>query len=494
MSFRRIALSTFVLSLLALICVGGGAARAQHGADWQPPVILSEDILDDAGEPADCFRPVAVADAWGQVHAFWGARTSAGPGVMGNTIYYARWDEQGWSGPYDVIFVGESVSRHAVPRVAVDADGWLHLVWLRGTTLWYSRASVWEAADPRAWTQPGLISNGPLATGDHPAAIVTDSAGTLHVLYSLGTEGGTFLHTSSQVGSVWSAPHLIAKGEAGDQVNLAIDAQDRLHAVYKTKYPDGSSVYYARSDDGGTTWSDPLLVDESDERYRGGYGPNLSNVIAHRQRVHIVWHGAPRSQRWHQWSADAGVTWSEPTQISPDLVFSTNAPSMAFDGSGVLHLVSVGAGLAVGDAGTAVLHSSWQGNTWTSLELVSTESDERADLAIGNGSSAVVVWDNAVSHGVATDRQFSVWASAKELETSPLPVLPPPSPPATRVAARTSAATSTGAPSRTPPSYTSQDSLENREIQQSPVTAIAIGALIAGLLAAGVILLRRPWR
>jgi len=487
--------SGILLSLGVLLCVGSAPAQAQSGNGWSPAVGLSSDVLDDAGEPADAFRPVAVADAWGQVHAFWGARTAAQAGVIGNTIYYARWDEYGWSGPYDVISVGDLVNHHAVPRIAVDEDGWLHLVWVKNDSLLYSRASVWQAADTRAWAQPAVVTNGPLPPGDNLAAIVIDSQATIHVVYSLGAEGGTYMHICSDDGVIWSDPQLVAIGSGGEQIKAAVDEQDRLHVVYKMEYPDGSSVYYTRSQDRGTTWSEPLLVDESDERYQSGYGPNLSNVIARGERVHIVWHGAPRSQRWHQWSGDGGVTWSGATQISPDLVFSTNPPEMSSDGSGILHLVSVGAGVAAGDEGTAVLHTSWQGSSWTPLELVSTESDERADVAIGNGSTLVVVWDNRAAKDNAAGQNSFIWASAKDLDSSPLAVAPLPSPAATTAVSaslptRTTEPASTATWASHQPSYGSG----RRKMQDNPVISVWMGALAAMLLVFVIVLLRRPWR
>ncbi|MEA3377271.1 MAG: sialidase family protein [Chloroflexota bacterium] len=485
--------ATAVICLVLLLGQTVDTVAAQGGAGWDPPVVLSRGIVDDDGQPADGFRPVVVADDWGQVHAFWGARTNPDRGVMGNAIYYARWDEQGWSNPRDIIFVDDANNQHAVPRVAVDAEGWLHLAWLRRGTLRYSRVSVWQADDVRAWADPVVVTEGPVPGGDNPAAIVAGADGGVHVIYLLGSDGSTIAHTSSEDGVSWSDLTIVASGMGGRLVNASIDHSDRLHVVYHMNTADGVGVYYTRSEDMGATWSDPMLVDRHDHRYRGNYAPHYINVLAFENQVHIAWHGAPRSQRWHQWSDDGGVTWREPVQISPDLVFLTNPPAMAFDGSGVLHLMSVGGGPQGAEESTAVFHTAWRGGQWGPLELVCTEADERVDFGIGGGNDLVAVWDARLEEDRGAEGHMAILGSSKELLASPLSLAPQSSPAPTVTPQQTGAGTpipTAGGPTRA----VSIAGGGNAQAENGLVTSLSVAALLAALVVSVVLFLGHPWR
>lgn len=409
-------------------------AYAQEGP-WTPPIFLSQDILDESGALANSAFPVLVADDWGNVHAFWPSQFHEQTGMIGDTVYYAHWNGTEWSAPLDIIYM--SGDRTIGPQVAADSQGWLHLVWKSNDYVWYSRAPIVEAGLARAWSTPLHVSGGPAAC----AAIATGADGVVHIIYCAQEENPTLYHISSADGQEWPSPVQIESGNNPNQARIALDGRARLHVAFQSGDLANAAVYYTRSDDGGQSWLLPLQVDQVDGRYEGPYAPNAMTVAAvSDDEVHLVWLGPPRAQRWHQWSADGGATWSSAAPISTDLRLSTWPSSMVKDNLGRLHLVTLG----MGNSSTlpfCLYHTYWYGGQWSPLVCIVDWGDQRTDLAITQGNILHVIWDQNSDEG-----RFSIWASRLEVNAPPLiqkslPSNPPASTPTTTPATPTPSAT-----------------------------------------------------
>jgi hypothetical protein len=418
------ALACLVWVCWSLLGVGVSSTRAQGGGTWTPPVVLSQDLLDGSRAPGWVSQLVVVSDVWGDAHAFWVAAFDEDRPI-GDTLVYASWDGTAWSVPVDVLYTPGNP--FWIPKAAVDSQGWLHLVWTDNTAghIWYARAPVAEATSVRAWSLPVEATHG-LAAG---VSVTVDADGGVHVVYcGVGEHQGVY-HVRSVDGKVWSVPVYI--GETGEtapeslpecRLGQAVDDRGRLHVVWGQSFVNLAPVYYARSDDGGRSWLPPLEVDRQDEKYYGQYAPGRPNILAiGSDEIHLVWFGAPAGQRWHQWSADGGNTWSAAEQIHPEFRGFTEPPALAADSSGTLHLASAG-WIDEGPHGT--FYTYWRDGRWSPLALIPKpqgrvgEGGEYTALSVTGGNTLHVVGD--------LSGFFAIWASSLEVDAPVVPARPRP--------------------------------------------------------------------
>jgi uncharacterized protein YceK len=82
----------------------------------------------------------------------------------------------------------------------------------------------------------------------------TDNPRQLHSLVWTGAEGKSGLYhlTSKNNGNCWSTPQKL--GNAAIHSDIAALDSDHIVAIWDEMERDGSSIFYAKSEDGGTTW------------------------------------------------------------------------------------------------------------------------------------------------------------------------------------------------------------------------------------------------
>ena len=150
--------------------------------------------------------------------------------------------------------------------------------------------------------------------------------------------------------------------------------------------PGGTSpeaIYYARSTDGGKSWSEPIKVAE------GGVDWPRVAVPAQNQ-VYLVWqvrNTQPQTQTpydlWGQSSPDAGAQWADAEPISGFGGVSGPADLLG-DGAGRLYLLALGQGLKTDGV---LIYSTWDGAAWSERETFPLGQPARQ----GNAVAAVVL-------------------------------------------------------------------------------------------------------
>lgn len=365
----------------------GGPPRASpSAASWGAPVAI-------AATDARLVEPLLLADSSGVVHLFF---AGGAPPQGGRTteLRYARWVDGGWSDPVTVLASARG-GPLAAPALALDARGWLHVVYAGPNwgRFGYRRVHLSAIMDAKAWSQPTTLSE---SSGMH-AAIAVGPGETLYVLYSSHNHDVLF-QRSEDGGHSWSDPLRLSKldltQQAPDDPRLAVDARGRVHAAW-TQFPlpaawPPADVYYRRSEDGGRTWSPVRQV--------AGDGSGRINVAAQGDdEVHLVWTEATTRDRMHEWSTDGGATWSTPRPVGDQARGAiTRALALAFDGGGVLHLVT-----SVGSAGGAepVVHATWRsdGGGWSVPQGIANRMGTVGSvglpaLAIGGGNRLHVAY------------------------------------------------------------------------------------------------------
>lgn len=358
--------------------------------------------------------PVPVVDLWGQLHLFW---TDAD-----GYIWYAKRTGESWSQPLDVI-ANPNHGPAAGLDVALDQAGRFHMIWRDGNTggaLYYSNADVQQADNAHAWRPP--IELAPQALG---AAVAVGPQSLVYVAYTPFQQGESFAIITSEDGDDWSQPVMassrLSEGFTGGSfVNLAIDEAGRLHIAWNSQvYPDGypeHAVFYQNSLDGGLTWSEPYDPDPLPPEVNANISSNFKNkmlnvAVGPAGDVHLTWHQYTGS-RFHRWSDDGGVTWSEQEVVFPEMGAAYNGVvDMAFDSSNRMHVVA---------SRGAIWNSTWSKDEgWTPPELVDATSADwhHHRVAVVGGNQVYLFYPDINETGILWYTHKTVGAPS----TAPLP-------------------------------------------------------------------------
>ncbi|MGQ9699149.1 MAG: sialidase family protein [Armatimonadota bacterium] len=320
------------------------ASRAQgRQPNWDNPIVLTS-------QHAFLFDDVMVADVAGNLHVFWvgwcgdepnAPRHDSEPTDETLDVCYLRKDRlSGWSSVANILRVPRMIP---VPAAVADNHGVLHLIWRDDRCLWYSWSSIDEARRPQPWIEHQRCLGKAVPT--YQAMAYDGVRDRLYVLYVV-EEGYVVVTRSDDGGVTWSRPYYVAEprgaGDATEQAvfagypALSLDRDGTLHATWSTfpnsGYPS-QGLFYARSTDGGATWSEPFEL--------AGVHHTQARVLAYgRASLVAMWNGdIGISGRYSRRSDDGGVTWSEldlvlPTTIGGGMV---GAPALAADQMGIIH-------------------------------------------------------------------------------------------------------------------------------------------------------------
>ncbi len=335
---------TAMIALGLLALVTPAASRAQSSARWTGPTVVST-------AKTAWTRPTIVADASGGVHVLWADRTVpplSGKDAKGDGLYHAVWDGQQWSPPVRVLAKDRRAFCLVYPDATVGSDNQLYVVWSDQSALHFSRAAATVAHDPRSWVEARRIVQ---ATMVDQSRIIRDAGGRLHVVYTRlasdnGPAGNLFYVFSADGGNVWSTPVQLSRVPVQDPhvaavPRLVLDRAGALHVAWEEPGPPswlGDRVLYARSDDGGRTWTEPTVLSSLAVSPDRNCIPSLAST-GH-NAVHLTWAcGAPPT-RCYRTSNDGGKMWSPTLRVFPDFVSVAGWDDLVADANGNLHLVA----------------------------------------------------------------------------------------------------------------------------------------------------------
>lgn len=445
-------------------------AKAQIDTNWSEPLVLFQltDVPITQNVPLN--KPSIVADGFGNLHVFW----AVGVPVERSAIYYSFWDGQSWSPPIDVLIGPNLGMSNGNASIVVDHQGYLHVIWHNGG-LYYSRAHISQASNPRAWQPPTEIA--PQAfTSD----LAIDQSDRLHVVYSsLGDVKDVFYTVADADSPHWASPIAISEVvgtlEATGNPDIMITPDGRLHVTWGVyQLPDGwppAGVYYAQSDDGGRTWTTLWQMAET------GHGNPQLGSISDRE-LHLVWFGDGRN---FTRSLDGGQTW-EPVRklatVSEISGFILGPPQLVADSAARLHLVFCG----YQNGEDFAFFSEWNGLTWLKPRRVTTEEHNAAHLpsmTLTNGNELHLVWLNI--------RTLQVMYTWRRTEAPYIAPKAPPPAPVMNMATITPVATTTPTPHPTsvsiilPPDAIVPESQVNSQVMGIVLPTILVLLLLGGI-------------
>ena len=382
--------------------------------------------------------PVLVADTAGRFHAFW-SQIPDGE-ALSKEIYYARWADDEWSRPLAVVRTTDG--KAVQPAATTMADGRLLLVWSGGATgeLFFTWAPGDEATRPNEWRDPQqLPSPQPATSAPH---ILVDQTGVIYVFYAvpLNEDRGIYLATSADRGASWSEPSLVFDGVAADwemvDAPRAAVAGGSLHLIWERRSlpvnVSETSLHYARSGDGGRTWTAPQALEGlQTQEARAVWG----QIVAEDGRAaHRAWQEWDGNQLllWHQFSLDGGLNWSRPSRVG-DFEDSLEPAYLLQDAATRAYLLQQSS-LVAERATSSVAQPElqlwrWRPETeeWATLESVAVASPSGAALAaaVSGGGRLAVVLAGQSDSGEPTLMVTGRELPAPEVLPTPLPTLTP---------------------------------------------------------------------
>lgn len=465
-------------------------ALAEWSDRFSPAPVWSEPQIVAAG-PVQMAGVTMAAGEDGRLHAFWsqpeGGTLANQPG---QAIYYARLNAGQWSPPRPVITSPDGKTDQ--PAVVADDDGRLFIVWSGGESgqIYFSRAAADRAASTAEWTPP-LPLPSPREAGAWPD-VALDAAGILYAAYTIpvNEDRGVYLTQSTDDGRSWSAPARVFDGAAAKwqmvgASHLAVAANGDLHLIWTRRtLPGGTgplALVYARSVDGGQTWSEPEAAAQEAVVWSGlaavgGYG------------LHRVWLADDdgRLTLRSQFSIDNGLTWSAPEDLfAPDAVGGAAALTAAADGPHLFQLAQNAV-----DGRHMLLEWVWDGAHWRQIEGAewdreAIEMGEITAAAADDGRFGVIFADLMLDEtGQQLQHELFYTERAGDApvgSSAPLPTLTPAPPPQTIAAPLPE-------PSPTPPLTFSAPDQPDAGLRIGPLRvnstagAIAISVVPAALL------------
>lgn len=372
---------------------------------WQEPVDFT------ANTDRVAWNPQIAADSMGNLHLIW--RGWTGPDIQSveatNTLFYAWWNGVEWSKPVDVITTLELDRTIINGNLSSTADGRIVVTWWpEGTNqIYVSQAVIGEATNAQAWSSQKVDqgTNAKLAVdSDTNRWHLTYTRENRDVVYTYSDDGGTTWATEE---ILWSSPN-DSSAPRTYGINIADDKS--VHVTWSEYVEErnwsSEAIWHARLPSSAQADFEVREV----ARSTNPAAPTLDSPVMAAGpggALHLFWNNGIGSTtgRFHQWSLDNGLTWSEVQPVFPGLSGQTGQAGLAFDSAGVLHLVTA----ANGDGYLEPLrHATWQNGAWSSYETLWPDlyEGEFPSLAVTDGNRLHLVWQFQHSKLVPESKPF----------------------------------------------------------------------------------------
>ena len=353
-----------------------------NGASWSAPVQVN-----DEGD-ARQVRPDIAIGSTGTLYAAWvDYRNDPNAAVL----MADRSTNSGNTWGADVR-VDDGHAPAGTPALDAVGASTVHVAWestaYDSSVIYYDRS----LNGAQTWGTDVLLSVGDYTGAGEPDMVIS---GTQNVYVVWRESGALELARSLNNGTTWFSPTTILTSTGSVEApTIAKDSAGILHLAWAEilyTQPNQYHIGYARSLNGGQTWSNRQFVDMGTvgtERANPDIAVNPVNGY-----VHLVWDDNRTGTRtlYHAVSTNSGVSWSVPAAI---LAGPAVEPAMAIDAAGVIYVLWQD-GLA-GDTDVAYTTSINDGATWSMPGRVNDDATTwpQRQPAVVAGNSAYAVWND----------------------------------------------------------------------------------------------------
>jgi hypothetical protein len=443
----HLALLSLIFGIGLLPSLAGSDANAQTGGiQWSPPINLSNSFSSST-------YPFPVSDPYGNVHVFWAedlggeAVNPAQPFEKSNSIFYSQWNGTTWSEPIDLFFTIDG-GGYNYPSATLDPSGRLHLAWQGYAGIFYSSVPLQEVGSVKAWAPVQSIA---FFRGDGPH-LFAGSNGVLHIVYAAWQnansnlrDGNIYYQSSSDGGKSWSLPYRISEilpnvEKQASYPSILVDQDQTIHIVWYQAEPpgwNGSSIHYARSEDGGESWKIPVEMSRRSGNDTWTSKPELAMTA--NGEMHLTWVCGEYAFRCHRWSIDGGETWFPTRRQFGNMLALAGNDTLVQDNRGTLYWI-----LQLRYP-SALYYSTWTGTSWSGLQTVND-----GYLNDGHHVRAVSSLGNQIYLIIVDQTMKEIWYMRGTTEASPLQPAPTPYSEFASIAVQTPVTEPTPSPVPTP--------------------------------------------
>ena len=244
------------------------------------------------------------------------------------------------------------------PRLGLASNGQLNLVY-GDTTGNVRRVRFMRSTDGGASFSEPITVSGDSPNGFEPEIAMTQGD-AINVAWEDMVDGaGVILFArSTDGGATFSAPKQVSHGDGNaTEAHIAADETGRLSVVWVQTVGNDKHAFYARSSDNGQTFSTPLQLTS-----RPGTSISKPLALAYQNVVYVAYQDeAPnRMQVFLTRSDDSGASFDDAVQVSNanNACGRAHSAAMTVDSQGTLHIVWIDASHVQGCADEGLLFYS----------------------------------------------------------------------------------------------------------------------------------------
>jgi hypothetical protein len=255
-----------------------------------------------------------------------------------------------------------------------------------------------EINDVQAFAHPVPVLD--VGAGHHPRLAV-DGTGKLSVVFENIKHGSKiqdiFYSSSIDGGLTWTtAVDLSNTPGTSSHPDIAVEKSGAVDVVWgDTTDATSPDIYFVRSQDGGTTWTEPFDISNTP-----GVSDEPAIALAADNSLHVVWtdtsKGENKKDIYYAGSYDSGKTWSkDPLLPAIDISNTPGAstePAIATDESGGVHVVWLDS--TPGETHPDIYYAHKKGNAWTQPLNVSHSPrvSDHPTIGCGPKEKVYVAW------------------------------------------------------------------------------------------------------
>jgi hypothetical protein len=262
------------------------------------------------------------------------------------------------------------------PRVALDSSETVNIVW--GDT----KDSAGRIVFLRS-TDLGLTFNSPLDVSRTSGAafdpeIAIDASDAINVAWQDSAPGTNVImfSRSTDGGKTFSEPKQVSTGTGNaTEAAIATDGAGRISVAWVDESPGHAEAFYARSTDGGTSFSDPINV----STFPNG-DIHKPTVVTFQNTVYVAFQNGDlfgeedikSRQVYLAKSGNAGVSFDQPERVSnaDNSKGRAHSPAMVVDSRGTLHIVWIDASVVGNDEGLLFYCNSADGHRFSPERMI----------------------------------------------------------------------------------------------------------------------------
>jgi hypothetical protein len=325
-----------------------------------------------------------------------------------------------WIHSPTIVISTESDSSSRDPAMAIDSKNNIHMVWSDFSNVSNSGTDndifykVWNATTDQ-WGSTIVVSETDTPNSWAPA-IAIDFNDNVHIVWddstnytASGTDRDIFYRMWNSSSDIWSNMTVLSNESSENSLNvdIAVDSKNNLHVVWNdlTNYLGAGTdndIFYRFFNVSSNIWEDTevVTVDSSDDSHFPKISVNKEDI------VHIVWmediSGSKNIYftKWNETKNDWGnieTVWNVTTTV-------VSYPDMTIDSENNVHFTwQSDADYLSSGSDSDIFYRYYNNNnsTWSSIELVSTESTSRSDrpsIAVDTLNNIHIAWDDETEY------------------------------------------------------------------------------------------------